>query len=195
MKRHSKMRLIVFRFVCGFPLLVVAAIHGNISATTLARMPLEKMARTAPLIVRARCSGNSTRWDAGEIWTFTNFDVQETWRGSAPPVIAVRLLGGRLGNLTSTVSGVPRFQAGEEVILFLQPTSRGDFSVVSWAQGTMRIRRDPRTGEENVTQDSASVATFDPATRRFEAVGFRNVAVGDLRARVEAALRPAGSAP
>jgi hypothetical protein len=195
MKRQIRERIRMFRFVCGLVLLLAIANHGNVSATTLARMSIEKMSRTAPLIVRARCVGNSTRWDAGEIWTFSNFEVQETWRGSAPPAISVRMLGGRLGNLTSTVSSAPRFQSGEEVVLFLEPTPRGDFSVVSWAQGTLRIRRDSRTGAENVTQDSASVATFDPATHRFEAVGVRNLEIGDLHARVNAALRSTGSTP
>ena len=171
----------MLRFLCGIALLLVLLSHKNATATTLARMSLEKMTVTSPLIVRARCIVNSTGWDAGEIWTFTNFDVEEIWRGSAPPEITVRLLGGRLGNLTSTVSGVPRFQPGEEAILFLEPTPRGDFSVTSWAQGTLRIRRDPRTGEENATQDSASMETFDPATRRFEAAGIRNLALGNLR--------------
>jgi hypothetical protein len=195
MIHHLKNRLPMFRFVCGFTLLLAVANRANVSATTLARMTIEKMARTAPLIVRARCVGNSTRWDVGEIWTFTNFNVEETWRGSSLPEITVRLLGGRLGNLTSTVDGVPRFRSGEEVILFVEPTARGDFSVVSWAQGTLRIHRDHRISEENATQDSSSVATFDPATRRFEAQGIRNLALGDLRARVEAALRSAGSTP
>src|SRR4029077_20864135 len=138
---------------------------------------IEKMARTAPLVVRARCIGNSTAWDVGEIWTFTNFNVEETWRGSSPPEIAVRLLGGKIGNLTSTVSGVPRFHPGEEVVLFLEPTARGDFSITSWAQGTLRLRRATRTGEESVTQDSASIATFDPPPRRFEARGIQNLSL------------------
>ena len=105
-------------------------------ATTIERMSLEKMSRTAKVIVLARCLGNSTNQVTGEIWTFTNFAVEQVWRGTAPAQIRVRLLGGRAGNLTSNVSGVPRFQAGEEVLLFLEPTSRGDFSVVSWEQGT-----------------------------------------------------------
>ena len=195
MKLQITPRRRAFHIVGAVGLLLAMAIYGNVSATTLAQMSIEKMARTAPLIVRARCVGNSTRWDAGEIWTFTNFEVQETWRGSAPPSIAVRLLGGRFGNLTSTVSGVPRFQSGEEVVLFLEPTSREDFSVVSWAQGTLRIRRDFRTGAENVTQDSASIASFDPISRRFEAAGIKNLAIGDLHARVDAALRSAGRTP
>jgi hypothetical protein len=100
-----------------------------------------------------------------------------------------------MGNLTSTISGVPRFQPREEVVLFLEPTPRGDFSVISWAQGTLRIRRNIRTGTENVTQDTASSATFDPATRRYATNGIRNVALTDFRAQVDAALRTIASKP
>ena len=193
MKHIMKKRSRLFRLICRTAILFAITIHGNAGATTLARMSLEKLARSAPLIVRARCVGNSTRWDAGEIWTFTNFNVEEIWRGSAPPEITVHLLGGRLGNLTSTVSGVPRFLPGEEVVLFLEPTARGDFSVTSWAQGTLRIRRDPGTGAENATQDSASVATFDSATHRFETQGIRNISLDVLRSRIDSAWRGAGS--
>jgi hypothetical protein len=138
---------------------------------------------------RARCLANSTGWDAGEIWTLTNFEITETWRGSASGRIRVRLLGGKVGNLTSSVSSVPRFRPGEEVVLFLEPTKRGDYSVVGWQEGTFRIRRDAHTGEENATQDTASLATFNPQTRRFETNGVRNLPVDSLRKQVDAALR------
>jgi hypothetical protein len=169
-------------------LLVALTANQPAGATTLMRMSLVQMSHAAQLIVRARCLDNSTRWDAGEIWTFTSLDVEEVWRGSAPSQISVRLLGGRVGNITSTVSGVPRFSPGEEVVLFLEPTPRGDFSIVSWEQGTFRIRRDARTGNEVAAQDTAAFPVFDPATRRFEAAGIRNLPVATLRSRVDAAV-------
>jgi len=171
------------------PAVLLLALGANqpARATTLMRMSLAQMSHAAQLIVRARCTGNSTGWDAGEIWTFTSFDIEETWRGSAPSQISVRLLGGRVGNITSTVSGVPRFASGEEVVLFLESTPRGDFSIVSWEQGTFRIRRDTRTGEEIAVQDTSAFAVFDPATRRFETVGIRDLPTGTLRSRVDAA--------
>lgn len=172
--------------LCGAMMVTTAA---TASATTLLRMSLAKMAQTAKVIVRARCVGSSTNWDAGEIWTFTTFDAEETWRGSAPARFTVRLLGGRLGNLTASVSGVPRFRIGEDVILFLEPTARGDFSVVGWEQGTFRIGRDPRTGEANVTQDSAAFATFDPVTRQFKVEGIERMPLNTLRARIALLLR------
>lgn len=142
------------------------------------------MSQMAKLIVRARCVANSPAWDAGEIWTFTTFAIQDTWKGVRPGVasqLTVRLLGGSVGSLSSTVSGVPRFHPGEEVILFLEPTARGDFSVVSWIPGTFRIRHDRRTGEEIVVQDSAAFDTFNPATRQFDSAGGRGHRRGSRR--------------
>jgi hypothetical protein len=170
-------------------LAVSLALCGGAAATTLARMSIAQMSQAAQAVVRARCAGGSAGWDAGEIWTFTSFEVEEAWRGAPPARITVRLLGGRVGNLTSSVAGVPRFRVGEDVVLFLERTPRGDSTVVSWEQGTFRIRRDTATGEERATQDSASFATFDPATRRFAASGERGLPLELLRARVEAAVQ------
>jgi hypothetical protein len=151
-------------------------------------MSLAKMSQTAKVIVRARCLANATARDAGEIWTFTSFEVRETWSGSVPSHITVRLLGGKFGNLTSTVSGIPRFRPDEEAVLFLEPTSQGDFSIVSWEQGTFRISRDAVGHEECVTQDTASIEAFDPATRAFAATGIRSMPLDLFRERVNAAL-------
>jgi hypothetical protein len=161
--------------------------------TTLERMSIETMSHVAPLIVRARCTSNVVGWDAGEIWTFTSFETRENWKGQAPQQITVRLLGGSVGTLTSSVSGIPHFRPGEEVILFLEPTSRGDFSIVSWEEGTFRIHsRDPRgNGQETVTQDVPTAAVFDPQSRRFVANAVRNVPLSIFRSQVESALRGA----
>lgn len=157
-------------------------------STTLQRLSVERMTEAAGAIVRARCLSSASRWDRGEIWTFTAFEATDTWKGAPATEITVRLLGGTVGALTSHVSGVPRFRPREEVILFLEPTTLGDLTVVSWQQGTLRIKRDPRTGLEIVTQDTAAFETFDPQTRLFRATGIRDVPLETFRARVHAAV-------
>lgn len=182
--------------MAAFGIAAFAICCCSLCATTIEKMSLDRMAQLARNIVHARCVANSTAWDAGDIWTFTTFDVLETWKAASdapiPSRITVRLLGGTVGALTSHVSGVPRFRPGEEVVLFLQPTSRGDFSVVSWQQGTFRIRRDPNSEKETVTQDTAAFATFDPKARRFEATGIRNVSLASFRQRIATAAASGG---
>lgn len=190
--RGEPMKFLNLQIRCSiFPAcvaLAALALCSPLRATTLLRMSVAQMAQRAPLIVRARCLANFTGWDEGEIWTLTNFDVVETWRGAATARITVRLLGGTAEKLTSSVAGVPRFRPGEEVILFLEPTRRGDYSVLSWGQGTFRIRREHAANDESVTQDTSAFATFDPRTRRFEPNGTRNLTVDSLRKQIDAAL-------
>lgn len=176
-------------------LLLGFSLAGAAHATTLERMSLEKMTQITKAIARIRCISNATIWDSGEIWTVTTFDVEQTWRGTLPAQIRVRLLGGRLGGITSTVSAVPRFAPGEEVVLFLERMPSGALSVVSWQQGVFRIRHNNRGGDESVTQDTASFATFDPRTRRVQAVGISRMRLPDFRAEVENAIAAAGGKP
>jgi hypothetical protein len=162
----------------------LAASSPSVFATALKRMSVADLSRAAHTVVRAQCVANSTRWDAGEIWTFTTFDVEETWKGSAAAQITVRLLGGKAGSLTSTVSGVPRFAPGEELVLFLELTPAQDFSIVSWMQGTFRIGHDRTTDEETVTQDTAAFPVFDSASQRFESTGIRKMPVSAFHSLV-----------
>ena len=154
-KRITTLALVV-ALALAIALLLVAL---TARASSIARMSVEKMARAATLIVRATCISSATRWQDGEIWTVTLFSPEDVWKGSAPGAIEVRLLGGTAGNITSTVEGIPRFRQGEEVVLFLEPTKYGDFSVESWIQGTFRVGRDERTGQKIVTQDTAGYRT------------------------------------
>lgn len=176
-------------FSTGVVVLLVAAAA---SATTLVRMDLDELAAKAAIVARVRCLENEARVDGNEIWTFSRFEVIETLKGSAPREITVRLLGGRVGHLISTIDGVPRFRAGEELYLFLVQTRTGDFGVAGWAQGTFRLRRYNVSGREEVTQDTGSVTIFDPATRQFRPGGVRRMPVEQFRQRVrEAAGRHA----
>ncbi len=159
-------------------------------ATTIVQMNLDELTGAARVVARGKCISSEARLDGGYIWTFTTFDVGETLKGSAASQITVRLLGGKVGHMKSTVDGVPEFTRGEEVYLFLEPTRAGDLSVTGWVQGTFRVRSDVQTGKEVVTQDSAAFATFDPATRQFKQSGVRNMPVEEFRQRVrEAAER------
>ena len=167
---------------------------GTARATTLQRMTLEELAAAAPAIARARCIGNETRWEDGRIWTFTIMEVTEAIKGSVPGRITIRMLGGNVGSLISKVEGTPRFAPKEDTILFLQPTRRGDWTVVSWVQGTFRIRHAGAGEEGQVTQDTAGVAMFNPATRRFEEGGVRNLSMREFRSRLAKAMARSGEA-
>ncbi len=178
MRRHNVL-------LSAFLFLLAAALAQS---TTLARLSLDDLAAAASVVARVECLGNESRWEGGEIWTFTSFEVVEIMKGVVPRLITVRLPGGQVGHLISTVDGVPRFRAGEQAILFLERTRAGDFAVLAWVQGTFRIHRDTHTGRQSVTQDSSSFAVFDPATRQFRPAGIRKLPLHVFRQRLADAI-------
>lgn len=169
---------------CGVVTLGVLLWSAAGEGTTLERMSLEGLTTRAHVVVHVRCLARESRWERGEIWTFTRFEVEEALKGIAPRLITVRLPGGKVGHLISTVDAVPRFQAGEESILFLERTPDGTFTVLSWAQGTFRIRVDTQTGRSVVSQESSSHAVFDPETRQYRTEGVRNVPLATFKQRI-----------
>jgi len=62
--------------------------------------------------------GAEARWENGEIWTDTRFEVVEE-KTSCSGLVTIRTLGGTIDGLHSRVEGVPEFRTGEEAYVFL----------------------------------------------------------------------------
>jgi hypothetical protein len=180
----QRRRFLWILFLGALALLAVAA-----SATTLSRLKLEDLVQESTAVARMRCLGATSQWDRGEIWTETRFEVLQTEKGALPGIVTVRLLGGHVGHVHSHVDEVPAFRTGEEVYLFLWAQEGEPYQVLGWSQGTFRIARNPQSGLEMVTQDSASAAIFDPQARAFRRGGIRNLPVAIFREKLHKALR------
>ena len=180
-RRRSRIRIII-------SLLSALLFLPALRATTLARLSLDQLAAGSDAVARLRFVRAESRWENGSIWTVTTFDVVETLKGQLPGQIEVRLPGGRVGHLTSTVAGTPKFHPGNEAVVFLQRSPAGGFTVAGWVEGSFRISRDPRTGIETVTQDSSAFAVFDTATRAFRTEGIRRMPIEEFRARIAASI-------
>lgn len=164
------------------------ALAAAAQATTLRRMSLQELTTASAAVVRARCLGSESRWDSGRIWTFSQFEVLESFKGEPAGRIQVRLVGGRVGSLHSVVEGAPRFLPGEEAFLFLAPTLMGDWTVTGWALGTFRVGRERHSDRETVTQDAGAVTLFDPQTGQFHPGGVRQMEAEEFRRQVRQAI-------
>jgi hypothetical protein len=87
------------------------------------------------------------------------------------------------------VEEVPVFYPGEEVYLSLWGREGEPYQVLGWSQGSFRIARNPQSGLEVVTQDSASAAIFDPQTRAFRRGGIRNLPLAIFKEKLHEALK------
>jgi hypothetical protein len=180
--------------ICGLiaTLLAICLLANGACATTIARMNLSELAQSAQIVVRARCDGSQSQLAGGSIWTLYDFTVLETLEGAPPQLLRIRLPGGRIGHVETKIDGVPKFRVGEEVVLFAEQISGGDFSVTSWAQGTFRIHSGA-TGEPRLTQDTSHFAVFDPLTRSFAAAGIRDISLVEFRKQLGEVLRSANA--
>ncbi len=96
-------------------------------ATSVIPMSVEQLTSAATQVVRARAISSESRWNDAHtlIFTFTRFARVETWKGEAGAEFTVRQMGGRVGNIEQKVSGVRRWNAGDEAVLFLRPSEAG----------------------------------------------------------------------
>ncbi|HWZ98453.1 MAG TPA: hypothetical protein VN025_11900 [Candidatus Dormibacteraeota bacterium] len=173
-------------FLIGLASLAVAT-----QATTFARLSFNELAQRATAIARVRCLNSTSLWRNGEIWTETEFEVIERNKGTAPGILRISLPGGKVSHIQSRVDGVPGFRIGEEAYLFLWNAPGRESYVLGWTQGTFRISRDPQTGLERVTQDSAATPLFDPVARQFQHGGVRNLPLAIFQLKLKRALEKA----
>ena len=116
-------------------------------ATTVLKVSVEEMTRTADWVVRARVLGVTNvdlQAEGKGLFTDVELAIDEVLRGKdVPSRYVLRLLGGVGKNrLAMDIPGMPRFVQGEEVVLFLEKTSVGHVPS-GLGQGVWRVIRTP----------------------------------------------------
>jgi hypothetical protein len=192
-RHHMTFKKITYRTAARVAVVAVIAcmlvllITIRVDATTLAHMSLAQMARAAENVVRVHCVDTTSRFEQGSIWTISTFEVLEEFKGHTQQTIYVRVPGGRAGHLTMSVEGVPKFQAEDEGVLFLEKTRMGDYLVTAWTQGVFRIRKQAR-GEATITQDFSAAAFFGNRAGQLRNEKVVNLPLSEFRKQLSQAL-------
>ncbi|MFC2172018.1 hypothetical protein ACFLU6_05225 [Acidobacteriota bacterium] len=130
--------------------LCIAGLVAPVSATVVENMSLERMIDYSKIIVTGKVVSKEIRWDndRGEVYTYYKLAIDNPVKGSNQPsdIVTLRIIGGEWGNLLSYVAGTPKFRTGEEVLLFLDELTPGNFAPVGWQMGYYMIERDDETG-------------------------------------------------
>jgi len=136
-------------------LLLVAAFSGTATAASIQPLTPAEMAWIADLVARAEVVDQSVERVPGQEWlrTVTTLVLLEVEKGELAEGerVPVLTLGGRLGGEETRVDGVPRFEVGERVLVFLSQKADG-WGVVGWQQGKFRVEEDAVTGRELLAQ-------------------------------------------
>lgn len=105
---------------------ILAFLAAAASATTIILPTDEQLIAKSPLIVEGTVLKTGPIDRNGTIWTETTIAVERTLKGIAGSTVTVREIGGVLDNRITKVFGTPEYNAGERVLVFLNPTPRGD---------------------------------------------------------------------
>lgn len=168
-------------------------VTGLAQAMTLRKMDVESLALASDLILRGVVTGQQVQVDplSGRPYTDTTIRPQATYKGEAGESVVIRQIGGTVDGITLWVSGTPRFEIGEELLVFLAP-HRGRFVLRGMGQGAFQIR--DVAGVPTAFQKLEDVSVVDPAQgeqARLEHPSPLELPLAELERRISLALSPA----
>ncbi len=116
------------------------------ASALMVEVPFDRMARDADAIVVGRVVAlESSRIENPRlIVTDVTLALEEVWAGGLTPgrTLILRVLGGRVGDVTLEVEHEPTFQVGEQAVLFLKETPGARLAVQENEQGKYRLAGD-----------------------------------------------------
>jgi len=148
-------------------LLAVMALVTSVSATTVVRMKLPDLVERSAVIVEGQVLSTKAVHDArGLIVTEVTVSVDSGLKGvGSGQRFVFTTPGGELGGRRMVVPGMPSYESGDEVFLFLTaPSKRGWRMPVGLSQGSFRIRRNPATGARMLDRDLTGLELVDAKT-------------------------------
>ena len=126
----------------------------NANATTVVPPTFQEMADRADLVFVGQAIGSRTEWRTigpdRVIFTIVEFESKEVLKGNAGKSVTLQFLGGTVGDVTLEVAGVPKFERGDRVILFVEQNGVQFCPLVGVFHGKFGLQEDKKTGRDTV---------------------------------------------
>lgn len=176
--------------VAAFMLALTMLSSATVSATTVIRLPFDKLVLSADMIVRGECTEKTTQWVNGHIETTYKLKVDDVLKGSHnEEMLEITMLGGRVDSpvkMAQYIPQMPTMYKGEKAVLFLStkrvkmppdPTGKVEKSgtrllssprVLGLWQGKFTIITDEANNRELVTRHTVENLGFVPTDETSE---------------------------
>lgn len=124
--------------------------------TLVPALSFEELVRDSETVVHGRVASVRVGWDADHaaIWTYYEIVPQEAFKGSPGPALIIQEPGGEIDGLKMEVVGAPRYQVGEEVVVFAARAPLG-LRTCGWGQGRFVVEGDP--GRKRVRRELGDI--------------------------------------
>jgi hypothetical protein len=179
-----------------------ALVGSHAKATTVFPPTFASLVNQADYIVRAVVksvtSEMQTDGSGRHIITKVELDVRQTIAGKPPQPLVLEMLGGTVGKETMAVEGAPKFQVGDEDILFVRGNGVQFTPLVGMMHGRYPILRDQTSGREYVArsngiplfneQDVSQPMTGSASQRTAATTGAQPLSPADFVGRIQSAI-------
>ena len=159
----------------GFGLLFGLISLNSANATTVLALDLQALADVSSNVVLGRVSGVFVEGQQTprRIETVIQIEVEACLLGQCEKVLTLRQLGGQFafsdGVFHQRVSGLPRFEIGERVVVFVERTAKGRLVVAGLSQGKFTVEGDSADARLSRALDGLSFAVSKHVQQRTRA--------------------------
>jgi len=125
----------------GIALGMLSAPSG-VTASTVVLMELDALVAESDSIVQGIVEHVESRWEDSYVFTYVTVRIDDPLKGDRSRTLTIRQVGGSVGDRDVFISGMPRFEPGMGLILFLTDSQNGTFHVTGMNQGSYVISQD-----------------------------------------------------
>ena len=148
-----KKRRSVAAGAAGAVLLAFIAMSG--AEALILYQTTEQLVAGSTDIVSGTVKSANPRWSGGTAYVYTDIviEIEDKAKGNLNKQsdLVISQLGGRVGGLVSENSELPKFQAGEKVLLYLKENADGDFVIYNGLAGKLVVGFDAAKQTKYVT--------------------------------------------
>ena len=126
--------------------ILLALTIGHAFADVQIKLSPKELHGYAERIVRGKISSVRSEWnpDRTFIFTYATVAVERYHKGSGPAAFEIRVPGGKVGSYSITADSMPRFEQGDDVLVFLGRWNDGAIRVEGYTQGVSRVVSSPK---------------------------------------------------
>ena len=130
-----------------------------VQATTVVQPTFDRLVGSSDYIVRAVVKSVDSEWRENAtkpgqryIGSKVTLEVREVIKGAPPNPLVLDMVGGRVGQEELTIDGAPKFQVGQENVLFVSGNGTNFYPLTGLMHGFFPVRHDARTGQDQMTR-------------------------------------------
>jgi hypothetical protein len=140
--------------------LCLVLLPARLAATTVVPPQFDSLVAQADTVVHSVVKAVSSEWQENQghrnIVTHVTLEVREVVTGSAPQILVLQALGGKVGDDELVVEGAPQFQVGDEDILFVHGNGIQFSPLVGVMYGRYPVVHDAATKQDYIARNNGA---------------------------------------